>query len=81
MIIPQQAKVQDLDPSNNQRGSVVTRHMAHRIAAARMWLDRRGVTAVEYGIVAAFLCLSLLAVFAKFGNVLSTMFSKVSTSI
>jgi Flp pilus assembly pilin Flp len=56
-------------------------HLSAIIAGTRVQLDRRGVTAVEYGIVAAFLCLSLLAVFAKFGNVLSTMFSKVTTSI
>ena len=43
--------------------------------------DRRAVTALEYGIVAAFLCLSLLAVFSKFGGVLSTMFSLTASGI
>ena len=43
--------------------------------------DRRGVTAVEYGIVAAFLCLSLLGIFTRFAAVLTTMFSGASSGI
>ena len=47
----------------------------------RFRLQRRGVTAVEYGIVAAFLCLSLLGIFKAFGSVISTMFSGVSSGV
>ncbi len=43
--------------------------------------DLRGVTAVEYGIVAAFLCLSLLGIFSRFGSVLSSMFSTATNGI
>ncbi len=43
--------------------------------------DLRGITAVEYGIVAAFLCLSLLAIFSKFGGVLTSMFSTATSGI
>ncbi len=43
--------------------------------------DLRGITAVEYGIVAAFLCLSLLAIFSKFGGVLTSMFSTATNGI
>ncbi len=43
--------------------------------------DRRAVTAVEYGIVAAFLCLSLLGIFSRFGGVLTTMFTRASSGI
>ena len=43
--------------------------------------DRRGVTAVEYGVVAAFLCLSLLGIFSHFAGVLTTMFTGVTTGI
>ncbi len=43
--------------------------------------DREGVTALEYGIVAAFLCLSLLGIFHAFGSVLTTMFNGVDTSL
>ncbi len=48
----------------------------HRLAA-----DRRAVTALEYGIIATFLCLALLGIFTRFGSVLTTMFSGVTTSI
>ena len=50
-------------------------------ASAMFAHDRRGVTAVEYGIVAAFLCLSLLGIFTRFASVLTAMFSGVSSGI
>ncbi len=43
--------------------------------------DTRGITAVEYGIVAAFLCLSLLGIFSRFGGVLTSMFSSTTSGI
>ena len=43
--------------------------------------DRRGVAAVEYGIVAAFLCLALLSIFKNFGTTLTTLFTKASSSL
>jgi len=43
--------------------------------------DRRAVTALEYGIVAAFLCLALLGIFRGFGSTLTAMFSNVTTSL
>ena len=43
--------------------------------------DLRGITAVEYGIVAAFLCLSLLSIFSRFGSVLTAMFSTATNGI
>ena len=43
--------------------------------------DLRGITAVEYGIVAAFLCLSLLAIFSRFGAVITSMFSTTVSGI
>lgn len=51
------------------------------IRFSRLRDDLRGVTALEYGIVAAFLCLSLLAVFSKFGGVLTSMFSATANGI
>ena len=48
---------------------------------SRFVADRHGVTAVEYGIVAAFLCLSLLGIFTRFAAVLTTMFSGASSGI
>jgi Flp pilus assembly pilin Flp len=43
--------------------------------------DREGVTALEYGIVAAFLCLSLLGIFHAFGSVLTAMFTGVDSGL
>jgi pilus assembly protein Flp/PilA len=43
--------------------------------------DRRGVTALEYGIIASILGLVLVGIFGSFGKTLSTLFSHVATSI
>ena len=43
--------------------------------------DRRAVTAVEYGIVAAFLCLSLLAVFSRFGGAVASLFTTATSGL
>ncbi len=43
--------------------------------------DLRGITAVEYGIVAAFLCLSLLSIFTRFGSVITSLFSTATSGI
>ncbi len=43
--------------------------------------DGRGVTALEYGIVAAFLCLVLLGIFSRFGTVITAMFNTASSGI
>ncbi len=48
---------------------------------SRLRSDLRGITALEYGIVAAFLCLSLLAIFSRFGGVLTQMFSTATNGI
>ena len=61
----------------NRKTIQVTRPSAmHRLA-----LDRRGITAVEYGIVAAFLCVGLLSIFTKFGSTLTSMFLRVNTGL
>jgi Flp pilus assembly pilin Flp len=52
-----------------------------RLSGRIFLAERRAVTAVEYGIVAAFLCLSLLGIFRTFGSVLVTMFSGVSNAL
>ena len=48
---------------------------------ALLLTDRRAVTAVEYGIVAAFLCLSLLAVFSRFGVTVSSLFTTATSGL
>ena len=47
----------------------------------RLASDRRGVTALEYGIIAGVLGLVLIAIFKRFGNTLSALFGTVSNSI
>jgi pilus assembly protein Flp/PilA len=43
--------------------------------------DRRGVTALEYGIIAGVLGIALIAIFKTFGGKLSTLFSNIGGSI
>ena len=43
--------------------------------------DRRGVTALEYGIIAGVLGLVLIVIFKSFGTTLSTLFSSIGKSI
>jgi pilus assembly protein Flp/PilA len=43
--------------------------------------DQRGVTALEYGIIAGVLGLALIAIFKTLGGHLSTLFSGIGGSI
>jgi pilus assembly protein Flp/PilA len=43
--------------------------------------DRRAVTALEYGIIAGVLGLVLIGIFTRFGTSLSTLFSKIGSSL
>jgi Flp pilus assembly pilin Flp len=43
--------------------------------------DDRGVTALEYGIIASILGLVLVTIFKGFGNTLSSLFNSVGSSI
>ncbi len=43
--------------------------------------DERGVTAIEYGLIAAFIAVIIIAGVKAIGTNLSTTFSTVSTSI
>ena len=43
--------------------------------------DERGVTALEYGIIAGVLGLVLIGIFTSFGSQLSTLFSNIGKSI
>ena len=49
--------------------------------AGRLSGDTAAITAVEYGIVAAFLCLSLLGIFTRFGTVITALFSTATSGI
>jgi Flp pilus assembly pilin Flp len=54
---------------------------AFALRAKTLISDRRGVTALEYGIIASILGLALIEIFAHLGSTLSTLFSKVDVSI
>ncbi len=43
--------------------------------------DRDGVTALEYGIIAGVLGLTLIVIFTTFGGKLSTLFTTIGTKI
>jgi Flp pilus assembly pilin Flp len=47
----------------------------------RLWSDRRGITALEYGIIAAFMCVGLLVIFATFGSTVTSLFNSVESGI
>lgn len=50
-------------------------------AAKNITRDRRGVTAIEYGLIAAFIAVLIIAGVKGIGTGLSTTFNKVSTSL
>jgi Flp pilus assembly pilin Flp len=43
--------------------------------------DRAAVTALEYGIVAAFFVVVLVAIFSSFGNTLTAMYTGVTSGL
>jgi pilus assembly protein Flp/PilA len=47
----------------------------------KLLADRRGVTALEYGIIAGVLGLVLINIFKSFGTKLSTLFTTIGNSI
>jgi Flp pilus assembly pilin Flp len=51
------------------------------VAWRRLHLDRSGVTALEYGIIAAFFCIGLVAVFSGFGSTVTAMFLRATNGI
>ncbi len=46
-----------------------------------VFADREAVTALEYGIIAAFFAVLLVGIFGRFGSTLVTMFSGVTASL
>ncbi len=47
----------------------------------RLIKNRDGVTALEYGIIAGVLGLTLIVIFSNFGTTLKTLFSNIGKSI
>jgi pilus assembly protein Flp/PilA len=47
----------------------------------RLAKDRKGVTALEYGIIAGVLGLVLITIFQHFGSTMTTLFNTIGTKI
>ncbi|WP_241126809.1 Flp family type IVb pilin [Novosphingobium terrae] len=47
----------------------------------RLWRDRRGATAIEYGLIVALIALSLVAGAKGIGNQLTTTFNAASSGM
>jgi len=48
---------------------------------ARLLADRRGATAIEYGLILALMTLAMLVTFTSVANSTTAMWRKVSTSV
>ena len=46
-----------------------------------IWSDRNGVTAVEYGIIAALVSVVIISAVTLLGTNLTSMFGKISTAV
>lgn len=51
------------------------------LSISRLSIDRRGVTALEYGIIAGVLGLVLILAFQRFGGTLSKLFATIGSSL
>ena len=54
---------------------------AYAVATARAIKSKRGVTAIEYGLIAAGIAVAIIATIAALGTQLNTTFSTVSTAL
>ena len=48
---------------------------------SRLLNDRRGVTAIEYGLIAALIAIAIVVILGTVGTNLSGVFSKVASSL
>ena len=48
---------------------------------SRLWRDRRGATAIEYGLIAALIAVAAIAAMQGLGNRLKTTFTNVSSNM
>ena len=49
--------------------------------AARLWRDESGVTAIEYGLIAALIAVAAIASFQLVGSSLSSTFNTIGTDL
>jgi pilus assembly protein Flp/PilA len=50
-------------------------------AVAKLIKDETGVTAIEYGLIAALIAVAIIAAVSLLGGSLSTLFSNIASSI
>jgi pilus assembly protein Flp/PilA len=53
--------------------------MAHRFA--RFFGDERGTTAIEYGLIAALVCVAIIVAMRAFGLEVQSLFTKISENV
>jgi pilus assembly protein Flp/PilA len=46
-----------------------------------LWRDESGVTAIEYGLIAALIAVAIVLILGTVGGNLSSVFSKVATNL
>jgi pilus assembly protein Flp/PilA len=60
---------------------LIADHNARSEAISRLIEDRRGVTAIEYGLIAALIAVAAVVVMGTVGTNLSGVFSQVASSL
>jgi Flp pilus assembly pilin Flp len=50
-------------------------------AGIRVWQDRRGVTAAEYGLIISALAFTLVTIFTQLGTPIAGIFKSVGSSL
>jgi pilus assembly protein Flp/PilA len=55
--------------------------LLQNLAARRPWKSEEGVTAIEYGLIAALIAVVIIAGVSAVGTKLNTMFTTVSSSL
>jgi pilus assembly protein Flp/PilA len=50
-------------------------------AARRFWTEEKGVTAIEYGLIAAIVAVGLILVLGTLSDRLDTIFGNISTAL
>ena len=47
----------------------------------KLWNDQRGVTAIEYGLIAALIAVAIIGILTSVGTSLNGVFSRVNTQL
>jgi len=55
--------------------------LKRHFAVSRLWTDRSGATAIEYGLIASLIFLAIVASVGLFTDSLSNMFNTISNTL